>query len=70
MAVGAIVIEGHVQGLAVTRSLGRAGVPVYLINKNNYIDCYSKHIIKFYHNQVHAKIYLACLNQKTKDVYF
>lgn len=45
---GAIIIEGHVQGLAVTRSLGKLGVPVYVIDKNNCIARYSKHCKKFF----------------------
>lgn len=37
---GVIVIEGHVQGLSNTRSLGEYGVPVYVIDKT---DCIARH---------------------------
>jgi predicted ATP-grasp superfamily ATP-dependent carboligase len=46
---GAIVIEGHVQGLSNTRSLGEAGIPVYVIDRNNCIARYSKYCIKFFY---------------------
>lgn len=39
---GAIIIEGHVQGLSNTRSLGEAGIPVYVVDKTNCIARYSK----------------------------
>ena len=29
---GAVIIEGHVQGLSNTRSLGEAGIPVIVAN--------------------------------------
>lgn len=45
---GAIVIEGHVQGLSNTRSLGEAGIPVFVVDKNNCIARYSKHCTKFF----------------------
>lgn len=44
---GAIVIEGHVQGLSNTRSLGEAGIAVYVVDKTNCIARYSKFCKKF-----------------------
>ena len=45
---GAIVIEGHVQGLANTRALGEAGIPVVVIDKTNCIARYSKYCKAFF----------------------
>lgn len=45
---GAIVIEGHVQGLSNTRSLGEYGIPVYIVDKDNCIARYSKYCKKFF----------------------
>jgi predicted ATP-grasp superfamily ATP-dependent carboligase len=45
---GAIIIEGHVQGLSNTRSLGEAGIPVYVVDKKNCIAKYSKYCQKFF----------------------
>ena len=45
---GAIIIEGHVQGLSNTRSLGEDGIPVYVVDKNDCIARYSKHCLKFF----------------------
>ena len=45
---GAIIIEGHVQGLANTRSLGEAGIPVIIVDKENCIARYSKYCRGFY----------------------
>jgi len=45
---GAIVIEGHVQGLSNTRSLGELGVPVIVVDKVNCIARYSKYCKKFF----------------------
>lgn len=45
---GAIVIEGHVQGLSNTRSLGEAGIPVIVVDKVNCIARYSKYCTKFF----------------------
>jgi predicted ATP-grasp superfamily ATP-dependent carboligase len=44
---GAIIIEGHVQGLSNTRSLGEAGIPVYVVDKTSCISRYSKYCTKF-----------------------
>lgn len=45
---GAIIIEGHVQGLSNTRSLGEAGIPVYVVDKTNCIARYSKYCSQFF----------------------
>ncbi len=37
---GAIVLEGHVQGLSNTRSLGELGIPVYVID---VVHCLAQH---------------------------
>lgn len=46
---GAIIIEGHVQGLSNTRSLGEAGIPVIVVDKNNCLARYSQHCKKFFY---------------------
>jgi D-aspartate ligase len=45
---GAIVIEGHVQGLSNTRALGEAGIPVYVVDKHDCIAHYSRYCKKFF----------------------
>lgn len=45
---GAIVIEGHIQGLSNTRSLGEAGIPVIIVDIHNCIAKYSKYCTGFY----------------------
>lgn len=45
---GAIIIEGHVQGLSNTRSLGEAGIPVFVVDKNNCIARFSKYCTKYF----------------------
>lgn len=45
---GAIIIEGHVQGLSNTRALGEQGIPIYVVDKNNCIAQYSKYCKKFF----------------------
>lgn len=45
---GAIVVEGHVQGLSNTRSLGEAGIPVFVVDTDNCIARYSKYCKKFF----------------------
>ncbi len=45
---GAIIIEGHVQGLANTRSLGSKGIPVYVIDSGNCIARYSRYCQKYF----------------------
>ena len=44
---GAIVIEGHVQGLSNTRALGELGIPVYVIDVVRCLAQYSKYCTKF-----------------------
>ena len=44
---GVIVIEGHVQGLANTRALGRSGIPVVVVSEHDCIAHYSKYCLKF-----------------------
>lgn len=44
---GAVIIEGHIQGLSNTRALGEAGIPVYVVDRNNCIAHYSKYCLKF-----------------------
>jgi D-aspartate ligase len=45
---GAVIIEGHIQGLSNTRSLGEAGIPVYVVDKTNCIARYSKYCRKYF----------------------
>ena len=45
---GAIIIEGHVQGLSNTRSLGEAGIPVIVVDKNNCVARYSRYCKAFF----------------------
>lgn len=45
---GAIIVEGHVQGLSNTRSLGEAGIPVYVVDKSDCIASRSKYCRKFF----------------------
>ena len=45
---GVIIIEGHVQGLANTRALGREGIPVYVVDKDNCVAKYSKYCQKYF----------------------
>lgn len=47
-ARGAIIIEGHVQGLANTRSLGEAGIPVFVVDQHDCIARYSKYCKQFF----------------------
>lgn len=54
---GVIVIEGHIQGLSNTRSIGEYGIPVVVIDKHNCIARYSKYCTKFY----------KCPNYNTQD---
>jgi D-aspartate ligase len=44
---GVIIIEGHVQGLANTRALGKAGISVYVVDVGNCVARYSKYCDKF-----------------------
>lgn len=45
---GAIIIEGHIQGLSNTRSLGEAGIPVYVTDVHNCIARYSRYCSRFF----------------------
>lgn len=45
---GALVIEGHVQGLSNTRSLGEQGVPVYVLDVNPCLAQFSRYCKKFF----------------------
>lgn len=45
---GVIIIEGHVQGLANTRLLGRKGLPVIVVDKDDCIARYSKYCQAYY----------------------
>lgn len=46
---GAVIIEGHVQGLSNARALGESGIPVIVIDTNNCLARYSKYCSKFYY---------------------
>ena len=48
MKNGAIVIEGHVQGLSNTRSLGELGIPVYVVDVVHCLAQHSKYCTKYY----------------------
>jgi D-aspartate ligase len=45
---GAIIIEGHVQGLSNTRSLGEAGIPVFVVDKGDCVARHSKYCLGFF----------------------
>lgn len=45
---GAIVIEGHVQGLSNTRALGELGIPVYVIDMVHCLAQHSKYCTRFF----------------------
>lgn len=45
---GAIIIEGHVQGLSNTRALGEAGIPVIVVDVNTCVAQNSKYCLKFF----------------------
>ena len=45
---GAIVIEGHVQGLSNTRSLGELGIPVYVLDVSHCLAQHSKYCTKYF----------------------
>lgn len=45
---GAIVIEGHVQGLSNTRSLGELGIPVYVIDTGHCLAQHSRYCKKHF----------------------
>jgi predicted ATP-grasp superfamily ATP-dependent carboligase len=45
---GVIIIEGHVQGLANTRLLGKKGVPVIVVDKDDCVARYSRYCKAYY----------------------
>jgi len=45
---GAVIIEGHVQGLSNTRSLGEIGIPVYVVDVRKCIASGSRYCKKFF----------------------
>lgn len=45
---GVIVIEGHVQGLANARALGKSGIPVIVVSEYNCLARYSRYCKKFF----------------------
>lgn len=45
---GAIVLEGHVQGLSNARSLGELGIPVYVLDTVHCLAQHSKYCTKYY----------------------
>ena len=47
---GAVIIEGHVQGLSNVRSLGEAGIPVIVVDKSNCIARYSRYCKAFFYS--------------------
>jgi len=47
---GAVIIEGHVQGLANTRALGEAGIPVVVVDRNNCLARYSRYCTGFFYS--------------------
>mgnify|MGYP001451766407 CR=1 FL=1 len=47
---GAVIIEGHVQGLSNARSLGEAGIPVIVVDRSNCIARYSRYCKGFFYS--------------------
>lgn len=45
---GAIVLEGHVQGLSNTRALGELGIPVYVLDVVHCLAQHSKYCTKYF----------------------
>jgi D-aspartate ligase len=45
---GVLVIEGHVQGLSNCRSLGKFGIPVWVLDTSDCLAHYSKYCSKFF----------------------
>ena len=46
---GAIVIEGHIQGLSIVRSLAELGIPIIVIDRTSCIAKYSKYCHRFFY---------------------
>ncbi|HQG76599.1 MAG TPA: hypothetical protein PLS58_03860 [Bacteroidales bacterium] len=67
---GAIIIEGHVQGLSNTRSLGESGIPVFVVDTSDCIARYSKFCTKFFKCPEYIKdefaVFLIDLAEKEK----
>lgn len=45
---GVVVIEGHVQGLTNTRILGKAGIPVIVVDAGNCLAKHSRYCKKYF----------------------
>lgn len=46
---GVVIIDGHVQALALTRSLGEQNIPVFIVDKNSFgVARFSKYCKKFF----------------------
>ncbi len=46
---GVLIIDGHIQALALTRSLGEKGIPVFIVDRNKHgVARYSKYCSKFF----------------------
>lgn len=45
--VGALIIEGHFQGLGILRSLGRQNVPIFLVDTGQCLARFSRYTTKF-----------------------
>ena len=71
---GAIVIGDHVQGLGIIRSLGRHGIPTFLMNDRSLcIGRFSKYVSKFFlcpsiEQETQFIDYLINLAEKTEDI--
>ncbi len=50
MIYGAVIIEGHVQGLSNTRALGEAGIPVVVVDTGNCLARYSRYCTGFFYS--------------------
>ena len=48
MGEGAVILEGHVQGLSNTRSLGELGIPIYVVDVNHCLAQHSKYCKKYF----------------------
>jgi len=48
MKPGALIIEGHIQGLSNVRALGQRGIPVYVCDTSNCLARYSRYCLKFF----------------------
>jgi D-aspartate ligase len=45
---GTVIIEGHVQGLSNTRSMGEAGIPVVVVDTGDCVAAHSRYCCGFY----------------------